>query len=114
MVAIAFPGFTDPSMERVVEDTSWIKLGQLQRAIALLKSKGIDRVVMAGKIEKSNLLRLWNLRPDRRALRVIRNMEDWRDDTVLAAIAAELYKEGIVVDEITAWAERDSWLREAF
>ena len=106
VVAIAFPGFTDPSMERVVEDTSWIKLGQLQRAIALLKSKGIDRVVMAGKIEKSNLLRLWNLRPDRRALRVIRNMEDWRDDTVLAAIAAELYKEGIVVDEITAWAER--------
>lgn len=105
VVAIAFPGFTDPSMERVVRDTFWLKLGQLDKAIAVLKSQGIDRVVMAGKIEKSNLLRLWNLRPDRRALRVIRSMEDWRDDTVLAAIAAELSTEGIVVDEITPWAE---------
>jgi len=93
-------------MEQVVRETFWLKLGQLGRAISVLKSHNIDRVVMAGKIEKINLLRLWNLRPDFRALRVIRSMKDWRDDTVLAAIAAELSKEGIVVDEITEWAER--------
>ncbi len=106
VVVIAFPGFTDPTMEQIVRETFWLKLGQLGRAISVLKSQGIDRVVMAGKIEKINLLRLWNLRPDFRALRVIRSMEDWRDDTVLSAIAAELSREGIVVDEITLWAER--------
>jgi hypothetical protein len=105
VVAIAFPGITDSAMEQVVHETFWLKLGQLGRAISVLKSHDINRVVMAGKIEKINLLRLWNLRPDFRALRVIRSMEDWRDDTVLAAIAAELSKEGIVVDEITQWAE---------
>ncbi|MDQ7781688.1 MAG: UDP-2,3-diacylglucosamine diphosphatase LpxI [Desulfomonilaceae bacterium] len=104
VVAIAFPGFTDPTMEQVVRETFWLKLGQLERAISVLKSQGIDRVIMAGKIEKVNLLRLWNVRPDFRALRVIRSMEDWRDDTVLGAIAAELSREGIVVDEITQWA----------
>ncbi|MFH1114135.1 MAG: UDP-2,3-diacylglucosamine diphosphatase LpxI [Pseudomonadota bacterium] len=105
VVVIAFSGFTDPAMEEVIRETFWLKLGQLERAISVLKSHGIDRVVMVGKIEKINLLRLWNLRPDFRALRVIRSMEDWRDDTVLAAIAAELSREGIVVDEITQWAE---------
>jgi DUF1009 family protein len=106
VIVIAFPGFTDPAMREVVSQIFWIKLGQIEKAISILKTHGIDRVVMAGKIEKSNLFRLWNLRPDRRALRVIRSMEDWRDDTILAAVAAELSKEGIVVDEITAWAER--------
>jgi len=59
---------------------------------------------MAGKIEKSNLLRPWNLRFDRRSLRLVRSMSDWRDDTILAAIAAEFMKDGIVIEEITSWA----------
>ena len=104
VVAIAFPGFTDPAIENLVDEIFWLKLGQLQKAISILKSRDIDRVVMAGKIEKTNLLRLWNLRPDRRALNLIRSLEDWRDDTVLEAIASELHKDGIVVDAITSWA----------
>ncbi len=106
VVAIAFPGFTDPALQSVVAEVVWLKLGQLQKAISALKDRGIHRVIMAGKIEKSNLLRLWRLRPDRRAIRLVRSLEDWRDDTVLAGVADELLKEGIVIDEITSWASR--------
>lgn len=106
VTAIAFPGFTDPLLEGLAAETHWLRLGQIEKAIALLKSRGIDRVVMAGKIEKSNLMRLWNLRPDRRALKVIRGLEDWRDDTILAAIADELMRDGIVVDDISLWASK--------
>jgi UDP-2,3-diacylglucosamine hydrolase len=106
VVAIAFPGFTDPAMEGRAAEIFWLKLGQLEKAISILKSRGIDRVVMAGKIEKSNLLRPWNVRPDRRVLRMFRSLDDWRDDTLLAALAAELLKDGIVVDEITSWASK--------
>ena len=104
VVAIAFPGFTDPAMEGRAVEIFWLKLGQLEKAISILKSRGINRVVMAGKIEKSNLLRPWNLRPDRRVLRMVRSLDDWRDDTLLEALAAELLKDGIVVEEITSWA----------
>jgi DUF1009 family protein len=104
VVAIAFPGFTDPAIAELVKEIFWLKLGQLDKAISILKSRQIDRIVMAGKIEKSNLLRPWNLRFDRRALRVVRSMADWRDDTILEAIAAEFMKDGIVVEEITSWA----------
>ncbi len=103
-MAIAFSGFTDPALEGRTAEIFWLKLGQLEKAISILKSRGINRVVMAGKIEKSNLLRPWNLRPDRRVLRIIRSLDDWRDDTLLAALAAELLKDGIVVEEITSWA----------
>lgn len=104
VVAIAFSGFTDPALEGRTAEIFWLKLGQLEKAISILKSRGINRVVMAGKIEKSNLLRPWNLRPDRRVLRIIRSLDDWRDDTLLEALAAELLKDGIVVEEITSWA----------
>jgi UDP-2,3-diacylglucosamine hydrolase len=104
VVAIAFPGFTDPAVEAHASEVFWLKLGQLDKAIAALKSCGINRVVMAGKIEKSNLMKPWNLRPDLRALKIMRSLVDWRDDTLLAAIADELMKDEIVVEEITSWA----------
>jgi len=106
VAAIAFPGFTEAAIESIVARTHWLRLGQLQKAISILKSSEIHRVVMAGKIEKSNLLRLWNIMPDRRALKVIRSLGDWRDDTILAAIANELASEGIVVEEITEWGAK--------
>lgn len=104
VVAIAFSGFTDPRMDHRASEVFWLRLGQIDKAITALKSCGISRVVMAGKIEKTNMMRPWNVRPDRRALKIVRALEDWRDDTILAAIAAEFLKDGIVVDEITAWA----------
>lgn len=104
VLAIAFPGFTDPTIEELANETVWLKLGQLQKAISALKARGIHRVVMAGKIEKVNLMRPWKLGLDRRSLRMIRSLKDWRDDTVLTAIAGELQRDGISVDEITAWA----------
>ncbi|MBM4325707.1 MAG: LpxI family protein [Deltaproteobacteria bacterium] len=106
IVAIAILGMTNPAIERVAQQTFWMKLGHLQKAISLLKSRGVKRLVMAGKIEKSVLMRPWKIGLDRRALRMIWSLKDWRDDTVLKGIAAEFQMDGIVVDEITAWAAK--------
>ena len=105
VLAIAFPGITDSEIERHVPDVLWLKPGQLQKAITGLKSAGINRVVMAGKIEKLNLMRPWKLGLDLRAIKMIRSLGNWADDTVLAAIAGELLKDGILVEEITDWAD---------
>ena len=61
---------------------------------------------MVGKIEKSNLLRLWNIMPDWRALKVIRSLGDWRDDTVLSSNTNELAADGIFVEEIPTWGAK--------
>lgn len=104
LVTICLKGFTDPAIENVAGEKFWLKLGQIDKAIAIFKSYGIQRIIMAGKIEKANMMKPWNLLPDRRCLRLVRSLDDWRDDTVLAALAAEFAKDGIVVDEITRWA----------
>ncbi|MGD9818807.1 MAG: LpxI family protein [Desulfomonilaceae bacterium] len=106
VISVAFKGFTNPQIEKSSSSVHWLKLGQVDKAIQALKGSGVQRVVMAGKIEKSNLLNLLRLRPDRRALRIIRSLGDWRDDTILGAIANELYKEGLVIEEITQWAPK--------
>ena len=106
VVAIAFEGFTSQEIEKSASKVCWMKLGQVDKAIAALRDRGVSRVVMAGKIEKSNLLNLLRLRPDRRALKIIRSLKDWRDDTILAAIASELFQEGLIIEEITGWAPK--------
>jgi UDP-2,3-diacylglucosamine hydrolase len=105
-VSICFPGFTDPAIEPLVRAAFWLKLGQLQKGIEIFKSHNISHVVMAGKIEKLNMLRPWNLRPDLRCLGVIKTLKDWRDDTILAALACEFQKDGLIIDEITEWASK--------
>jgi hypothetical protein len=104
VVVIAFPGFTDPAIESLANSTAWLKLGQLQKAIRVFKNAGVSRVVMAGKIEKVNLMRPWRLGLDLRAIRMLRSLSDWRDDTVLAGLAGEFLKDGIVIDDIRQWA----------
>jgi len=106
VVAIGFRDFTDPGIADLVSEVYWLKLGQLEKAISIFKSREVSHVVMAGKIDKSNLLRPWKLRFDRRALRVVRTIADWRDDTLLAAIADEFLRDGIVIDQITEWASK--------
>jgi hypothetical protein len=103
---IGFHGFTDPNLKDLAKEFGWFKLGQLEKPIAFFKDHRVDRVVMAGKIEKSNLLRPWNIRFDRRALRMVRGLPDWKDDTVLKAIGAEFEKDGIIIEEMTPWAQK--------
>jgi len=105
VLVIAINGFTDPTIEKIAGETTWLKLGQLQKAISALKSSGISRVVMAGKIDKINMWRPWKLGLDRRSMKMIGSLRDQRDDTVLEAIAGELLQDGIVVEEITSWAQ---------
>ncbi len=104
VVAICFTGFSNQAIEKKATKTFWLKLGQLDKIIALLKSHNISKLVMAGKIEKHNMLKPWNVRPDRRCLRMVRSLEDWRDDTILAAIEKEFRQDGIIIEEITNWA----------
>jgi UDP-2,3-diacylglucosamine hydrolase len=105
-ISICFTGITDPAIEGLVKAAFWLKLGQLQKGIEVFKSHNIFHVVMAGKIDKSNMMRPWNLRPDRRCISAIKALKDWRDDTILAALACEFQKDGLIVDEITQWASK--------
>jgi DUF1009 family protein len=106
ITVLAFRGITDPALEHEADETFWIRLGQLTKAITICLNHQISRVVMAGKIDKINFLQLYSVLTDLRALKALATLQDWKDDTILKAIGDEFAKDGIHVEEITEWAQQ--------
>lgn len=75
-------------------------LARLGRAIRLFLREGVEQVVMAGKIEKTVLVRpylFWRLLPDWRTLHMWFRYatRDKKDDTLLLAVIREFERDGI-------------------
>ena len=73
--------------------------GQLGRIIRTLRRYDVRQVVMVGKVEKRFLFQTPRL--DLRALRRLGQLPDYRDVTMMAAVADEFAKEGLQVVEQT-------------
>jgi len=61
IVAAAFTGETDPTLEQHVDLVEWMRVGQLGRLLKFFRSQGIQHAIMAGQIAPKNL---FDLRPD--------------------------------------------------
>lgn len=99
VVAVAHEGESLREIEAEVDDLTWVKVGQLERIIAVFRDRGVGRAVMAGGIHKSALLA--NFEPDARAMAMLGRLQAWGDDAILRGVAGELEAEGIRVVEST-------------
>jgi len=97
--AVALTGETEPALEQCVDRIHWISLGQLGKLIKAFKQDGVGQAVMVGGVKKTHLFA--NIRPDFRALALMRRLTVRKDDMILRAIAAELEDEGIRIREST-------------
>lgn len=93
-------GMAPEELGELCDDFVTAPLARMGRAIRLFKSAGINRAVMAGKIEKSVLFR---------PFRMLRHLPDWRtlhmwftyatanktDDTILLAVIREFERDNI-------------------
>ncbi|HVA66561.1 MAG TPA: UDP-2,3-diacylglucosamine diphosphatase LpxI [Elusimicrobiota bacterium] len=93
IVALGIRGVTDASLEPLVSRLDYFKLGQLDAPIKALKSAGVTRAVMAGKVQHASLF--GGVLPDFRAIKVFARLKDKRTDTILKAVADEFSLEGI-------------------
>ena len=73
--------------------------GQLSKIIRTLKHNDVRQVVMLGKVDKRFLFQTPRL--DLRALRRLGKLPDYRDVTMMAAVAEEFASEGLQVVEQT-------------
>jgi DUF1009 family protein len=91
----------DPGLAALVRRFYWSGPAQLGRMIRLFKREGVERVVMAGKVTKADILhRPWKwltLLPDWRTVRTwyFRRRRDNRDDTLLLAVIDEFAADGL-------------------
>jgi len=99
VIAVAHQGETKPELEPLVDEITWIKVGEVQRLIDVLKSARVDEAAMAGGIARARLGD--SFAPDSRALQMLTRIARFSDDAVLRALAGEIETEGIpMVDPV--------------
>jgi hypothetical protein len=102
LVAVAFEGETDPQLAALVDQITWVKVGQLSKMIAALADHGVRQCVMLGQIAPKSL---FDVRPDLRAVGVLLRLREKNAHTVFGAVAEELKKDGIELIEATPWLQ---------
>ena len=103
-VVVAHIGETDPAIEALADECSWIKLGQLGKLIKRLQSSGVKQVAFAGGISRARIFSgFW---PDLRGVKVIARVGSLRDDLILRGIAQEIESAGITVIAPAALLDR--------
>jgi DUF1009 family protein len=100
LVAVAFENETDPDLEKLVDETIWLRVGQLSKMIAAFTQRGVRQCVMTGQIAPKNL---FDVRPDLRAMTLLFKLKEKNAHTIFGAIAEELKKDGVELIDATPW-----------
>jgi UDP-2,3-diacylglucosamine hydrolase len=94
----------DPLLSDLCETFYWSRPARLGAMIRFFQRAGVERIVMAGKVRKANILhKPWKaltLLPDWRTVMTwyFRKRRDNRDDTVLLAVIDEFARDGLIFD----------------
>jgi UDP-2,3-diacylglucosamine hydrolase len=100
IIAVAHQNETLPELSGLVDEITWIKVGELARMIDVFKRAGVRQAAMAGGISRARLAD--SFAPDARALQMLSRIGRFSDDAVLRGVAAEIESEGIeVIDPVS-------------
>ncbi len=103
VVATAHVNQTDPALEKLVDEITWIKLGQFGKAYEAMRAGGCTQAVMLGSIAKARFFRdAWL---DGLGVQVLARLATKTDDSVLRAIAGALEERGITVIDPAAFLQ---------
>ncbi len=79
----------------------WVSLGELGRAIELLRSEGVTRAVMAGQVKHAKLFS--GIRPDWKMTRLLMSLAVKNTDSLIGGVAKVLEEAGIELVDSTAF-----------
>ncbi|MDZ7760915.1 MAG: UDP-2,3-diacylglucosamine diphosphatase LpxI [Desulfovermiculus sp.] len=92
-VGIAFKDHTRPELSMLVDQVTWLRLGQLNKLLAFFKKHEVQEVVFAGGINKPRAL---DMRPDMRAAKLLFQLRNKNDNSLLQGVVSLLESEGFV------------------
>lgn len=109
VICLGVAGMAPPVLSDICQSFRTIPLARIGLAIRHFKRRGVDRAVMAGKIEKRILFdpfRMLRLMPDLRTLHMWYSYarENRKDDTILLAVIREFARDGITFESALDYA----------
>lgn len=102
ITAVAFTGETDPVIAQHADAVEWLRVGQLSNLLSFFRDQKVQHAIMAGQIAPKNL---FDLRPDWKALLLLAKLKQRNAETIFAAIADELAKNGVELLPATSFLE---------
>ncbi|MEO6049915.1 MAG: UDP-2,3-diacylglucosamine diphosphatase LpxI [Pyrinomonadaceae bacterium] len=90
---------TDPRIDEVAENVSWVGIGQLGKMIAFFKDNGVTNVVMAGQVKHVQIFS--GSMPDLRMVKMLWNLPRRNTDALIGGVADEMAKEGMELIDST-------------
>ncbi|MFA6321601.1 MAG: UDP-2,3-diacylglucosamine diphosphatase LpxI [Candidatus Omnitrophota bacterium] len=102
VIAFGLKGITSPELEKCVDKMHWIPWGSLQKALLLLVTERIKKIIMLGKIKKDMIFNTAE-DLDQDAKKMMEKIKDKKDYAILNAINDILAKFGVEVLDSTTY-----------
>lgn len=99
LAVVAIKEETDPRIEDVADNVTWVGIGQLGRMISFFNQHGVTKAVMAGQVKHVQLFS--GAMPDMRMVKMLWSLPRRNTDALIGGVAAEMAKEGIELIDST-------------
>ena len=99
LAVVAIKEETDPRIDEVAENVTWVGIGQLGKMISFFKEHGVTNAIMAGQVKHVQIFS--NAIPDLRMVKMLWNLPRRNTDALIGGVAAEMAKEGIELIDST-------------
>ena len=95
VVGLAIREETDPGLEAEVDEFHWVGLGQLGKAIDILRRAGVREALMAGQVQHRQIFS--DIVPDLKLMGVLARLALKNTDSLIGGVASALSREGITL-----------------
>jgi DUF1009 family protein len=99
MAVIALKEEASPELEKLAKRLHWVSLGELSKAIELMRGEGVKQAVMAGQVKHNKIFGA--IRPDWKLAKLLFSLPRKNTDSLIGAVAKALEEEGIELVDST-------------
>jgi len=99
MAVIALKEEASPELEALSKRLHWVSLGELSKAIELMRQEGVKHAVMAGQVKHNKIFSA--IRPDWKLAKLLFSLPRKNTDSLIGAVAKVLEEEGIELVDST-------------
>jgi DUF1009 family protein len=100
MVVVALKEEAFPELAKNAARIHWVSLGELGKALDILKQEGVNKAVMAGQVKHNKIFS--SIKPDWRMAKLLLSLATRNTDSLIGAVAKLMNEEGIeLVDSTT-------------
>lgn len=99
LAVVAIKEETDPRIDEVADNVTWVGIGQLGKMISFFSKNGVSRAIMAGQVKHVQIFS--GAMPDLRMVKMLWNLPRRNTDALIGGVANEMAKEGIELIDST-------------